>query len=72
MLGRRIYGNIQKFVAFLLGTNIGEIVYLTVAIAFNLKMPVQSLQILFLNLMSDGCPAVALTREQADEDSMKV
>lgn len=33
--GRRIYGNIQKFVCFLLGTNIGEIMYLTIAIAGN-------------------------------------
>lgn len=35
-------------------------------------MPVEALQILFLNLMSDGCPAVALSREPADGDLMKV
>lgn len=37
-----------------------------------MKMPVEALQILFLNLMSDGCPAVALTREPADADTMRV
>lgn len=70
--GRKIYGNIQKFVAFLLGTNIGEIMYLTISISAGMKMPVEALQILFLNLMSDGCPAVALSREPADDDNMKV
>eukprot|EP00917_Polyrhabdina_sp_WS-2016_P023401 GHVP01050744.1.p1 GENE.GHVP01050744.1~~GHVP01050744.1.p1 ORF type:complete len:1240 (-),score=214.13 GHVP01050744.1:1558-5277(-) len=68
--GRKIYGNIQKFVAFLLGTNIGEIIYLTTAILARMKMPLEALQILFLNLASDGCPAVALSREPADEDNM--
>lgn len=58
--------------SFLLGTNIGEILYLTVSIAAGMKMPVEALQILFLNLMSDGCPAVALTREPGEDDAMKV
>lgn len=70
--GRKIYANIQKFVCFLLGTNIGEIIYLTIAVAARMKMPVEPLQILFLNLMSDGCPAVALSQEPSDEDIMKV
>eukprot|EP01071_Lankesteria_metandrocarpae_P007669 Lankesteria_metandrocarpae@DN4745_c0_g1_i1.p1 len=70
--GRKIYANIQKFVCFLLGTNIGEITYLTIAIIAGMKMPVEALQILFLNLMSDGCPAVALSREPADVDNMKL
>lgn len=68
--GRKIYANIQKFVCFLLGTNIGEIIYLTVSIAASLPLPLEALQILFLNLMSDGCPAVALSREPADQDNM--
>eukprot|EP00922_Rhytidocystis_sp_ex-Travisia-forbesii_P020428 GHVS01030061.1.p1 GENE.GHVS01030061.1~~GHVS01030061.1.p1 ORF type:complete len:1268 (+),score=170.67 GHVS01030061.1:216-4019(+) len=68
--GRKIYSNIQKFVCFLLGTNIGEIIYLTVSIAASLPLPLEALQILFLNLMSDGCPAVALSREPADGDNM--
>ncbi|KAF8822217.1 putative P-type ATPase4 [Cardiosporidium cionae] len=70
--GRKIYSNIQKFVSFLLGTNIGEIIYLTTAIIASLPLPLEALQILFLNLMSDGVPAVALSREPADEDNMHV
>merc|ERR1712159_968683 len=70
--GRRIYANIQKFVAFLLGTNIGELVYLTIAIVVGMPMPLLALQIMFLNLMSDGCPAVALSREPADSTIMSV
>ena len=70
--GRKIYANIQKFVSYLLGTNIGEIIYLTVSICASLPLPLDALQILFLNLMSDGCPAVALCKEPADADNMEV
>lgn len=70
--GRKIYGNIQKFVCFLLGTNIGEIIYLTIAIAASMPLPLEALQVLFLNLMSDGCPAVAIAKEPPDEDNMSV
>ncbi|GIX62825.1 P-type ATPase4, putative [Babesia caballi] len=68
--GRTIYANIQKFVSFLLGTNIGEIMYLTLAILIRTLPPVEALQILFLNFVTDGCPAVALSREPADDDVM--
>lgn len=70
--GRKIYANIQKFVCFLLGTNIGEIIYLTIAIAASMPLPLEALQVLFLNLMSDGCPAVAIAKEPPDEANMKV
>ncbi|OEH74329.1 hypothetical protein cyc_04291 [Cyclospora cayetanensis] len=70
--GRKIYGNIQKFVCFLLGTNIGEIIYLTIAIAASMPLPLEALQVLFLNLMSDGCPAVALAKEPPDGNNMSV
>ncbi|UKK00508.1 cation ATPase [Theileria orientalis] len=69
--GRTIYSNIQKFVSFLLGTNIGEILYLTTSIIIRTLPPVEALQILFLNFLTDGCPAVALSREPADDDAMK-
>lgn len=68
--GRAIYSNIQKFVSFLLGTNIGEIIYLTTAIVIQTLPPVEALQILFLNFMTDGCPAVALAREPPEADVM--
>jgi hypothetical protein len=70
--GRKIYGNLQKFVSFLLGTNIGEVWYLATAIIVGMPVPLMALQIIFLNLMSDGCPAVALSREPADPACMKV
>lgn len=69
--GRTIYGNIQKFVCFLLGTNIGEIIYLTVAVLADLPLPVFGLQVLFLNLFTDGGPAVAITMEPGDDDIME-
>merc|ERR1712048_934224 len=68
--GRKIYSNIQKFVCFLLGTNIGEIFYLTVAVLADLPLPVFGIQILFLNLFTDGGPAVALSTQPADSDIM--
>lgn len=71
-VGRTIYSNIQKFVCFLLGTNIGEIIYLSVAIAAQMPFPLEALQILFLNLMTDGCPAVALSREPPNDDNMRI
>ena len=61
--GRKIYAKIQKFVSFLLGTNIGENVYLSIFILASLTVPSKALQIIFLNLMSDGCPAVAIGKE---------
>ncbi|CAD2087945.1 non-SERCA-type Ca2+ -transporting P-ATPase, putative [Plasmodium vinckei brucechwatti] len=70
-VGRTIYSNIQKFVCFLLGTNIGEILYLSVSIITQMPFPLEALQILFLNLMTDGCPAVALSREPPNDDNMK-
>ena len=70
--GRKIYANIQKFVSFLLGTNIGEILYLTVSVLASMPVPLKALQIIFLNLMSDGCPAVALSKEPADPGTMKI
>lgn len=68
--GRTIYANIQKFVCFLLGTNIGEILYLTTSIMMRTLPPVEALQILYLNFVTDGCPAVALSREPPEEYTM--
>merc|ERR1719230_507682 len=70
--GRKIYANIQKFVSFLLGTNIGEVIYLALSIICDLPVPLMALQIIFLNLMSDGCPAVAIAKEPGDKQIMEV
>ena len=68
--GRVIYANIQKFVMFLLSTNVGEILLIFTAIAAGLPLPLQPLQILILNLFSDGMPAVALSLEPGDPSIM--
>jgi len=68
--GRVIYANIQKFVCFLLSTNIGEILILFSAIAAGLPAPLGPLQILILNLCTDGMPAVALSLESGDATIM--
>jgi magnesium-transporting ATPase (P-type) len=69
--GRVIYANIQKFVMFLLSTNIGEILLIVTSIAVGLPMPLEPLQILVLNLFSDGMPAVALSLEKGDPRIME-
>lgn len=68
--GRVIYANIQKFVCFLLSTNIGEILLLFSAIAAGMPLPLEPLQILMLNLFTDGMPAVALSLEKGDKTIM--
>ncbi|RMX69586.1 hypothetical protein DD238_002026 [Peronospora effusa] len=64
--GREIYGNIQRFVCFLLSTNFGEITLIFTAIAAGMPNPLEPLQILVLNLFADGMAAVALSLEKGD------
>ncbi|DAZ96891.1 TPA: hypothetical protein N0F65_008852 [Lagenidium giganteum] len=64
--GRVIYANIQKFVMFLLSTNVGEIIFIFSMVASGMFLPLEALQILILNLFSDGMPAVALSLEKGD------
>ncbi|KAF4321454.1 hypothetical protein BBO99_00003199 [Phytophthora kernoviae] len=68
--GRVIYANIQKFVMFLLSTNIGEIILIFSSVAGGFPLPLQALQILILNLFTDGMPAVALSLEKGDPEIM--
>jgi P-type Ca2+ transporter type 2C len=69
--GRRIYDNIRKFIKYLLSTNSGEIWTLFLAPFFGLPVPLVPLQILWINLMTDGLPAIALSLEPAEDDVMK-
>jgi potassium/sodium efflux P-type ATPase len=69
--GRVIYANIQKFVTFLLSTNLGEILLILSSIAGGLPIPLEALQILLLNLFTDGMPAVALSLEAGDPSIMR-
>lgn len=69
--GRIIYSNIRKFVFFLLSCNVGEILIVFVSILFNLPVPLLPIQLLWLNLVTDSFPALALGTEKGDPDIMK-
>ncbi|HHX56566.1 MAG TPA: cation-transporting P-type ATPase, partial [Clostridiales bacterium] len=68
--GRGIYDNIKKVVGFLLGTNIGEIFTVFFAMLFWHTSPLLSTQLLWINLVTDGLPAIALGMEAVDKDVM--
>ena len=68
--GRIIYSNIKKFVSFLLSCNIGEILIVLVSILMKLPVPLLPIQLLWLNLVTDSFPALALGVEKGDEDIM--
>lgn len=68
--GRIIYSNIKKFVFFLLSCNIGEILVVLVSILMNLPVPLLPIQLLWLNLVTDSFPALALGVEPGEADIM--
>jgi len=69
--GRGIYANIRKVVGFLLGTNIGEVITVFVAMLLWHKTPLLSMQLLWINLVTDSMPAIALGMEQVENDVME-
>ncbi|RLE44768.1 ATPase [Candidatus Woesearchaeota archaeon] len=69
--GRIIYENIRKFVIYLLSSNLGEICTLFFALLFGMPLPVVALQILWINLVTDGLPALALSVDPGDPKIMK-
>jgi calcium-translocating P-type ATPase len=69
--GRRIGDNVRKFVAFLLSANLGEIVLFAIAVLGGLGVPMTVVQVLMVNLVTDGLPAVALARDPASRRTMR-
>ncbi len=68
--GRGIYANIKKVVGFLLGTNIGEIITVFFAMLLWHKTPLLSMQLLWINLVTDSLPAITLGMEAVENDIM--
>lgn len=69
--GRIIYANIRKFVFFLLSSNIAEVMIIFLSTLAGLPMPLTVIQLLWLNLLTDGAPALALAMEKGDPDIME-
>ena len=69
--GRKIYTNIKKSIIFLLSCNIGEIITLFIAILLNWNSPLLPIHILWVNLITDSFPALALGIDNSNEDVMK-
>jgi Ca2+-transporting ATPase len=69
--GRVIYANIRKFVFFLLSSNVAEIMVIFLATLAGLPTPLTAIQLLWLNLLTDGAPALALAMEKGDPDIME-
>ena len=69
--GRVIYDNIRKFIRYLLSCNLGEVLTMFLASLFYMPNPLTPIQILFVNLATDGLPAIALGVDPPDKDIMR-
>ena len=69
--GRGIYDNIRKTLQYLLAGNCGELLLMTAAIVMGLPMPLLALHLLWINLVTDGLPALCLATDPIDSDVMK-
>jgi Ca2+-transporting ATPase len=68
--GRRVFGNVKKYLMYLLSCNIGEIGLMAAASFMGLPLPLTTVQILYVNLATDGLPALALAVDPPDPDLM--
>ena len=69
--GRVVYTNIRRFIKYILGSNIGEVITIAAAPILGFAVPLIPLQILWMNLVTDGLPALALAVEPAEPNVMK-
>lgn len=69
--GRGVFGNIKKYLMYLLSSNIGEIGLMAGSALLDLPLPLTAVQILYVNLATDGLPALALAVDPAERDLMK-
>jgi Ca2+-transporting ATPase len=69
--GRRVFGNIKKYLMYLLSSNIGEIGLMSVTVLLGMPLPLTAVQILYVNLATDGLPALALAVDPPEDDLMK-
>lgn len=68
--GRNIYDNIKKAIHFLIATNIGEIVTIFMGLVLGLKSPLLAIQLLWINLVTDSLPAIAIGLQRPEKDIM--
>ncbi|MGD2027737.1 MAG: HAD-IC family P-type ATPase, partial [Anaerolineales bacterium] len=69
--GRTIFDNIRKFIKYTMTSNAGEVLVMLLAPFFGLPLPLTALQILWINLVTDGLPGLALSVEPTEKDTMK-
>lgn len=69
--GRAVFDNIKKYLMYLLSSNVGEIVLMAGAVIAGLPLPLTAVQILYVNLATDGLPALALAVDPPDDDLMR-
>jgi Ca2+-transporting ATPase len=69
--GRTIYGNIRKTIGYLLSGNAGELLFVTLCLLVGLPMPLLPIHLLWINLISDGLPALGLAIDPAGKDIMR-
>lgn len=69
--GRVAYSNIRKITYFLISCGLAEVLFFTLSILFNMPMPLVAIQLLWLNVVTDGIQDIALSFEKAEKDIMK-
>ena len=69
--GRTIYDNIRKFIKYIFSSNIGEVLVMLIAPFFGMPLPLIPIQILWINLVTDGVPGLALAVEPGERNIMK-